>query len=122
MMFRRVAFSWAMIAGATFWGCGARSEWKIDVRNESAAPCSVRVELDYVNNSGKGTSDAHANVKAGETLTLISGTLVTTIRSIKVVRGEEEQTLTPAVAIKPGQRYRIVVPAKGPVDASVDRK
>jgi hypothetical protein len=118
---RRVAIAWFMIAGATFRGCGSRTEWKIEVHNQSAAPCSVHVDMEYVNRSGPGTSDAHVDkMSAGERLTLISGTLLTRIRSIKIVRGEDEQTFTPAVTIQSGQRCLIAVPAAGPVNVALD--
>jgi hypothetical protein len=121
MTSRSVVLAWAAIACATVWGCGSHTEWKIDVHNQGTAPCSVRVEMDSVNRSGRGTSEAHVDkMNAGERLTLISGTLATTIRSIKVVRGEEEQALTPAVTIQPGQRYLIAVPAAGPVNVALD--
>lgn len=61
------------------------------------------------------------NMTAGGKITLINGTLASTIRLIKVNRGDDKQALTPTVTIQPGQRCLSVVPAEGPVDVSFER-
>lgn len=119
-----IQLMWMAFVFVTVPGCSTRtSEWRIDVRNQTSAPCSVRVEMGYTNASGQGNSEAHTDkMQPGESLTLIAGSLPTTIRTVVVGRGEEELKLTPNVEIRPGQQYQIVVPAEGPLQASIQVK
>jgi hypothetical protein len=109
------------VSAVLFSGCGGgKSQWEITVENKGTSPCSVYVTMDYVNRSGQGNSEARIDdLAAGKSLKLISGTLDTTIRSVKVVRGEDEQELKPNVELLPGRQYQIVVTADGKIDASM---
>lgn len=58
---------------------------------------------------------------AGEKLTLIVGNFVQTIRSVKVVCGEDEQVLTPHAELRPGNHYIITVSPEGKVQAAFEQ-
>jgi len=77
--------------------------------------------MGYANANSQGNSKAYVeDMSAGYKSTLISGQSVRTIRSVKFVRGEDEQLLEPNVEIHPGMRYVIVMPETGKVQATLE--
>ncbi len=103
-------------------GCGqtASSEWVITVANQSPSPCSIVVEMGYENRSGQGSSEASVDeVPAGDRLTLVTGTLSTTIRSVNVRCGEKEHALEPNAVLHPGESYSIVITPESELRANV---
>ena len=59
------------------------------------------------------------NPTVQRTLSLIVGPGETMVLTVKVVRGEEEEVLTPNTKLVPGKRYVIVVEEDGKVETSV---
>jgi len=104
----------AFIATGFLTGC-RKAEWTIDVENKSKESCGIRVDFDYSVPTGKGTSDASMKqLDSGKTIRLISGDRESTIRSVKVMRGDKETEFQPAAKINPGDQLRIIVPQEGP--------
>jgi hypothetical protein len=93
-------------------------QWEITVENRSDLPCSFYVALD--------TDDSRAmkveGVTKGERISLVAGISQTVVRTIKVVRGNEEQTLAANMALSVGERYAIIVASDGKLEASVSAR
>jgi hypothetical protein len=97
-------------------GCdrGGGSRWEVSVENKSEIPCSCFVTL-----GGDGSSKANADaIPKGKPVTLIAGSTDTVVQTVRVVRGTDEQLLTPNTPLPVGKRYLIVVGADGKVQAS----
>jgi hypothetical protein len=100
-------------------GCGGNPrQWEVTVENKSEVPCSFFVTLGADSNSNAKVED----VAKGKAVSLIVGDSKTVVQSVKVVRGEDEQTFTPKTELAVGKRYTIVVGADGKVDTSVSDK
>lgn len=97
-------------------GCSSgQKQWEITVENKSDVPCSVFVTMA----GGGGSSNAKVeDVPKGKPVSIIVGYSKTTVQSVRVVRGKDEQTLTPNVELPVGKRYAIVVEADGKVATS----
>jgi hypothetical protein len=96
-------------------GCNSsQRQWEITVENKSDVPCSFFITLGA--DSGNVKVE---DVAKGKTLSLIVGDKKTVVDSVRVVRGKDEQTLTPKVELPVGNRYSIVVGADGKVEGSV---
>jgi hypothetical protein len=99
-------------------GCSGQREWEVTVENKSEVPCSF-----FVTMRADGSSKANVDdVAKGKTITLIGGSGETIIKTVKVVRGKDEQVLTPDTKLVDGKRYAIVVDADGKVATSVLEK
>ncbi len=99
-------------------GCGGPRGWEVTVENEGDVPCSFLVTL-----GADGGSKANVDgVARGKAVTLIAGSGETVVHTVKVVRGKEEQVLTPGASLTGGKRYAIVVDAGGKVATSVSDK
>lgn len=97
-------------------GCGDRSShWEVTAKNQSDGPCSFFVTL----GSDGNTLANVENVGKGETLPMIVGSTTTVVQTVKVVRGEEKQTLTPKTELPVGKRFAIIVDADGKVRTAV---
>ena len=95
-------------------GCMSERKWEITVENKSESPCSVFFTL------GDGSSTASMeDVAKGRTVPLIVGSNNTTVRTVKIVRGDDEQTLQPNAELLPDKRYALVVDAEGKVQATI---
>ena len=114
-----VLFAFSMPLLLALPGCGnGRHPWEITLENRSDVPCSVFVTL-----GADGNSNAKVeNFEKGKTIILISGNSSTIVQSIKVVRGKDEQTLTPKARLEVFKRYAIVVGADGKVETSISDK
>ncbi len=99
----------------TMTGCGGGGQWEITAENKSDSPVSIFV----------ATGDDGASVASTEGLgycqpvTLIVGDIPTTLQSVKVVKGKDEQELVPGIKLYGGQRYSIVVNAEGKAEGTV---
>lgn len=104
-----------------FSGCGGgMSQWEITVENKGTSPCSVYVTMDYAGGGAQGDSEAKVEgLAAGKKLSLIAGGDARTVRTVKVVRGTDEQELNPNVELISGRQYQIVVTADGKLDATL---
>lgn len=109
--------------GLALAGCGGPLQWEVTAENQSDGPCSFFVTLGSDGNGHANVeSESHANVEnvgQGETLALISGNTNTVVKSVKVMRGDEEQSLTPNTELPIGKRFAIVVRPDGRVETSV---
>lgn len=105
-----LGFISAVAAAAS--GC-ARAEWTIDVRNEGAKPCTVRVELTAANAGGKGTNEAKAEVPPGGMVPLLRGTIESKLTAITATRDGKDQKVEPGVLLKAGMARRISIDAEG---------
>jgi hypothetical protein len=95
-------------------GCGrSQRQWEVTVENQAEAPCSFFVTL-----GADGGGAQVEDVAKGEAITLIVGNTPTVVQTVRVVRGREEQTLSPKVELPVGKRYAVVVGADGTVKAS----
>lgn len=102
-------------------GCGEPVKWEITVENKNAAPCSVSVTLSHSGPESQSNSEASVgDVKSLGKVVLLVGEQDQTIRTVKVVRGGEEELLEPNAALRAGQRYRIVIPETGKTTAAVE--
>ncbi len=109
----------------SFAGCSGSPQWQITIENKGSSPCSIYVEMGYANANSQGGSQGSSrayveDMPAGYKSTLISGGLVETIKSVKLVRGEEEQVLQPNIEIRPGMRYAIVATADGKLESAFE--
>lgn len=97
-------------------GCGSGlRQWEVTAENKSDQPCSFFVTL-----GADGSSNANVeDVAKGKAVSLIAGDSKTVVQSVKVVRGKDEQTLTPNAELSVGKRYAVVVSADGKVETSV---
>jgi len=99
-----------------FSGCSSsQKQWEITVETKSDTPCSFFVTM---TGSGGGSNAKVEDVAKGKPISLIVGDNKTTVQSVRVVRGKDEQTLTPNVELAVGKRYAIVVDADGKVATS----
>jgi hypothetical protein len=97
-------------------GCSSgQQQWEVSAENKSDAPCSFFVTLGP---NGGSTANVE-NVKKGEVIPLIAGNLDTVVQTVKVVRGTEEQSLTPKINLPTGRRYAIVLDAQGKLSGSM---
>lgn len=96
-------------------GCSGQREWEVTVENKGDVPCSFFVTM-RADGSGKANVD---DVAKGKAVKLIGGSGETIIKTVKVVRGKDEQVLTPDTKLVDGKRYAIVVDADGKVATSV---
>ena len=95
-------------------GCGSQEQWEITFENKSEVPCSIFVTM------GDGSTTANvADVAKCEATSMIVGPGETIVLTVKVVRGEEEEVLTPNTKLIPGKRFAIVVEEDGKVVTSV---
>ncbi len=116
-MFPRVGFSFAVTFSLFLVvpGCTGQREWEVTVENKGDVPCSF-----FVTMRADGSSKANvADVGKGKALKLIGGGGETVIKTVKVIRGKDEQVLTPDAKLVDGKRYAIVVDADGKVVTSV---
>jgi len=90
-------------------------EWEIIVANNSELPCSIFVTLGADANYNAKVE----NVAKEESIVLVSGISDTVVRTVKVVRGQDEQTLAPNMVLPVGKRYAIMVGTDGKLEASV---
>lgn len=96
-------------------GCSSnKQQWEVTVENKSDLPCSFFITL-----RPRGGDVKVEAVEKGKTHSLIVGDSKTVVESVKVVRGKDEQTLTPKAELPIGKRYAIVVEADGKVAASI---
>lgn len=96
-------------------GCTGKREWEITVENKGDVPASIHVTM-----RANGSSNAKIeDLTKGKTVTLIAESGETVVHTIKVVRGKDEQNLTPNVKLPAGKRYAIVVGSDGKVETSV---
>lgn len=99
---------------ASLEGCDAsRRKWEVSVRNDGAVPASFFLTL-----GGSSKADV-ANVAPGPALSLIVGESPSVLQAIRVVRGSDEQTITPNIPLPLGARCLIVVDANGKIDVSL---
>ena len=106
-----------LLAGS---GCDRRAkQWEVEVENKGDTPCSFKVVM---SGSGAKNDVGVDGITKGKPVSLIAGSGDTVVQSIKVVRGKDEQTLTPNLALPPGKRLRIVVGADGQVEMSEVKK
>jgi hypothetical protein len=87
------------------------------LQNKSDSPCSFFVTMG--DGRGGGNKASVADVAQCEATSLIVGPGETMVLTVKVVRGEEEESLTPNTKLGPGKRYAIVVEEDGKVVTSV---
>jgi hypothetical protein len=100
-------------------GCGiSPAQWEVTVENRSSAPCSVLVTLGKDANS---TAEVNA-LPAGSAATLIAGNIPTVVQNIKVVSGEDQQTLSPRADLPVGKRFAIVIAPSGKVETIVSER
>ena len=95
-----------------------QQQWEVTVENKSDRPCSFFVSLGT--NGDNNVKVEH--VAQGESISLITGISNTVVRTVKVVRGDDEQTLAPNMALPVGKKYAIKVEADGKLDASVSAR
>jgi hypothetical protein len=97
-------------------GCsGGKQQWEITVENKSDEPCSF-----FVIASADGNLKANVEkIAKGQAVSLTTGYGDTVVQSVKVVRGKDEQTVTPKADLPAGKRYAIVVTADGKVETSI---
>jgi hypothetical protein len=92
-----------------------KQQWEVTVENKSDRQCSFFVSL-----GTNGDNNAKVeNVAPGESISLIAGISDTVVRTVKVLHGDDEQTLAPNMALPVGKKYAIKVDADGKLDASV---
>ncbi len=103
------------LVAAALPGCGGSRQWEITAENKSDVPCSVAVVMGPDSNRTAKVSD----LTKERAYVLIAGSSTMIVRSVKVVRGKEEQILKPDVELSPGKRYVIVVGEDGKVEASI---
>lgn len=97
-------------------GCSSsQRQWEITVENKSDVPCSFFVTMTVPGGSSNAKVE---DVAKGKQTTLIVGDAKTTVQSVRVVRGKDEETLTPNVELPVGKKYAIVVNADGKVETS----
>jgi hypothetical protein len=116
-MSRRLGFLFLFTAAVfvAMPGCSSQPEWEVTVENKGDVPCSF-----FVTMRADGSSKANVDdVAKGKVITLIGGIGETIVHTIKVVRGKDEQLLTPDAKLVNGKRYAIVVDADGKVATSV---
>ena len=106
-------------------GCRGRvsHEWEIAVENRSdaAADFVVTYGIQSPNVKSQGSASV-ANVAKGKPLSLIVGSGVTVIKTVKVTRNGESQELTPDAEIGPGKKYFVVVESDGKASGSVSNR
>src|SRR5438270_12756366 len=85
-------------------GCSSQREWEVTVENKGDVPCSFFATM-RADGSGKANVD---DVAKGKAIKLIGGSGETVIKTVKVVRGKDEQVLTPDAKLTDGKRYAIV--------------
>ena len=108
--------AFVLVTGLSFVpGCdrGVRPQWEVTVENRGDVPCSFAITL---GDGGKANVDG---IPKGKPVTLIAGSTDTVVRTIKVVRGADEQALTPNAVLPIGKRCSIVVGADGKVGVLV---
>ncbi|MFO1042339.1 MAG: hypothetical protein U0941_11170 [Planctomycetaceae bacterium] len=116
-MSRRLGFLFAFTVSVfmTVVGCSGQRGWEVTVENKGDVPCSF-----FVTMRKDGSSKANVdNVAKGKVITMIGGSGETMVHTVKVLRGKEEQVLTPDAKLIGGKRYAIVVDAVGKLATSV---
>ena len=98
-------------------GCGTNSQWTLTFENQNSIACSVFITLgaDQANSSTVSVAD----VAKGKPITLIAGGRDTVVQTVKVVRGDDEQNLTPKAALAVGKKVAIVVRDDGKMEAAI---
>lgn len=115
-MLRSIRLLIVVLMSLALTGCGGTSaEWLVTAENQSDVPCSFFITL----GSNAKTETNVENVEKGKTLPLIAGDTKTVVQSVKVVRGDKEETLTPKTELPIGKRFAIIVKADGKVETSV---
>jgi hypothetical protein len=114
-----MAVAVAAVLVVTSAACDSNSRnWEITAENKSALPCSI-VIIYGEDSSASARVDA---LEKGRAHVLVSGSVETPIRSVKVVLRKDEEVLKPDVRLTAGKRYAIVVAADGEVTAAVEDK
>jgi hypothetical protein len=104
---------WLVVMGLLA-GCDPGSkQWEIEVENKGDLPCSFKI---VTSGSGSKNNVGVDGIAKGKPVSLVAGSGNTVVQSIKVVRGKDEQTLTPNLALPMGKKLRIVVGADGKVE------
>ena len=99
-------------------GCGGQADWEITVENKGTVPCSVFVTL-----RADGGSTANVeNLLQDTPHLLVGGNGDTVVKTVKVVRGDDEMVITPDEKLVNGKRCAIVVDAKGNVGITINDK
>jgi hypothetical protein len=96
--------------------CSGQREWEITAENKADAACSIVVTHTIGGGNGNAKVD---DLGKGKTIVLVGGSGETTVQTVKVVRGNEEQTITPNQKLIAGKRFVIVVGIDGKASTSL---